>query len=449
MTSNRILKAHDAQLWLSKIIAKVGYNSRIGTVLRLGAYYIDGLIMFTAWTEYLLLRRDRIGDVFLGVDQALFYNSHEDVKRLMAVDPQQRQNDLGIIRILASSFMLNQHLTLGWNGREHAGARAIFGLAVPKPKQIPDRLANSVDLALTEAAGKGQLHIGKDLPGMVANILHQLIFQIELSPQEIEIAAGYAGSVFLTSLPEILHQTILKGVVKKSIEYRKKLIQSYQQSPQWQSFMEVGAEYGLNRDQVAAAIFDMIHVAGTAGTSALLGSVIGMLCLDSNLKADVTAEIDTLWDGEGTPDANALENSQLIEKVIIETARLYPPVRFSSQIATEAGEVEIGGKRCPFQKGTRMLHSIFTANRDPKKYENPDEFDINRDNSDMLGWNGYNHSRVCPGRSLSIGIIKMFCFYLLKKYQWDSASEVKWNMQTITAVTPNDLVLSGFRPLIF
>ncbi len=182
--------------------------------------------------------------------------------------------------------------------------------------------------------------------------------------------------------------------------------------------MAIGAQYQLNEDQIANSLFDMIHIAGTAGTSALLGSVIGILCLKNALRDEVISEINAVWDGKDTPNRYALEQSTLIDKVILETARLYPPVRFVSQLTTEPGEVEIGSKQCPFQRGTRLLGS--------------------------LSWNGEGHERACPGRSLSIGLIKMFCFYLVKNYQWNSFTEVKWDFENVTAVTPNDLVLQGF-----
>jgi cytochrome P450 len=130
--------------------------------------------------------------------------------------------------------------------------------------------------------------------------------------------------------------------------------------------------------------------------------------------------------------------------VILETARLYPPVRFVSQLAQEAGEVEIGTSKCPFQKGTRLLGSIFTANRDPARYENPDQFDVQRDFSDLLSWNGEGHERVCPGKALSIGLIQIFVLYLFKQYGWSSFTEVTWDFKKVTAVSPNTLVLQGF-----
>ena len=72
-----------------------------------------------------------IGDKFFAVDQAIIHTSHADVKKLMHIEPQLRGNDLGIIRILAPSYLLNNPLSLGMNGTAHAGARALFAQAIP------------------------------------------------------------------------------------------------------------------------------------------------------------------------------------------------------------------------------------------------------------------------------------------------------------------------------
>ena len=104
----------------------------------------------------------------------------------------------------------------------------------------------------------------------------------------------------------------------------------------------------------------------------------------------------------------------------------------------------MGQQKCPFQKGTRLLGSIFTANRDRKRYDSPDTFSIERDFSDLLSWNGTGHERVCPGQSLSIELIKIFCFYLLKDYQWEPSTEIVWDFEKVTAVTPNTLTLESF-----
>ncbi len=444
METDKILKAHDRQIKLSHQLAKVGYDTPLGKLLRLVAYYRDAFLMLKQWRDFLYIRKDHIGNKFFAVDQAIMHASHAEVKRLMQVDPQVRGNDLGIIRILAPSYLLDNPLSLGMNGNEHTGIRAVFLQALPSPVEHTATLGYIVDRCLSDTAKQGKLHIGDDLPQMMLQILHQLVFQITLSEDEIAGSRDYIKGLALASTPNFISKYLLAFKTAPNIRHRKRLVNRYQQSSPWPAYLETGTRYQLTAHAIVNSLFDMIHIAGTAGTSALLGSVIGVLCLDDALKTDVIAEMNRLWDGKGAPTGEALEQATLMKKTIFETARLYPPVRFVSQLATQGGEVQIGSQKCPFQKGTRLLGSIFTANRDSVRYQNPDNFDLSRDFSDLLSWNEPAHERACPGRDLSIGIIQIFCWYLLKHYQWQSFTEVKWDFYKVTAVTPNDMVLEGF-----
>ena len=440
----QVLQAHKRQIRLSRTLAKVGYNSPIGRLLRLGTYYLDAFIMLRKLKSFLEIAKENIGDRFFAVDQAIVHTSHAEVKELMQVEPQTRGNDLGIIRMLAPSYLLNNPLSLGMNGTEHTGARTIFLQALPEPSENIEVLSNLVDESLSEAAKKGELHIGKDLPRMMLKILHQLVFQISLSEKEITASTNFIQRLPLASLPNFVSKYLLWVLTASVIRHRKGLTQQYKKSARWSSYLETGAKYNLNEHQIANSLFDMIHIAGTAGTSALLGSVIGVLCLDEKLRTDVISEVNAVWNQAEKLNENALTNSTLINKTILETARLYPAVRFVSQLSKEEGEIDFGEIKCPFQKGTRLLGSILSANRDPQRYQNPEKFDLERDFSDILSWNAYGHERACPGRSLSIGLINIFCLYLFKNYKWDSITEVKWELERVTAVTPNDLVLQGF-----
>ncbi len=441
---DKVLKAHDRQIKLSSRLAKVGYNTTIGKILRLQAYYTDAFILIKHWRDFLYIRKENIGDKYFAVDQAIMHSSHSQVKALMQIEPQVRGNDLGIIRILAPSYLLNNPLSLGMNGTDHTGARTVFFQALPDPSAQANVLGNLVNQFLATAAKQGQLNIGNDLPGMMLEILHQLVFQISLSGAEINASEAWIKGLPLASFPNFISKYLLGIKTAPNIKYRQGLIKRYRKSPRWAGYMQTAAQYQLNEHQIANSLFDMIHLAGTAGTSALLGSVIGVLCLDDALRTKIISEVNAVWNGRETLNGEALEQLPLLEQVILETARLYPPVRFVSQLSTESGQVAIAGKQCPFQKGTRLLGSIFTANRDANKYQNPDNFDVTRDFSDILSWNGESQERSCPGKSLSIGLIKVFCLYLFQKYQWNSITQVKWDFEQVTAVTPNDLVLQSF-----
>jgi len=440
----QVLKAHQRQVKLSSTLAKVGYNSSMGKLLRLRVYYLDAFIMLRKLKSFLEAAKENIGDNFFAVDQAIIHTSHAQVKQLMQIEPQLRGNDLGIIRMLANSYLLDHPLSLGMNGTEHAGARALFAQALPEPSENIEYLGNLVDECLTEAANKGELHIGKDLPTMMLKILHQVVFQMSLSEAEITGSRNFIQRLPLASLPNFISKNLLWFLTASVIKSRQKLTEKYKTSDKWSSYLETGSQYQLNDDQISNTLFDMVHIAGTAGTSALLGSVIGILCLQEDLRNRVISEVNDVWDEQEVLNTNALANSTIINKTILETARLYPAVRMVGQLSTESGEIDFGEVKCPFQKGTRLLGSIFSANRDPNRYENPESFDIERDFSDILSWNSSGHARACPGRELAIGLINIFCLYLFKKYKWDSFTEVKWELERVTAVTPNSLVLKGF-----
>ncbi|AUT03066.1 cytochrome [Nostoc sp. CENA543] len=440
----KVLKAHDRQVRLASILAKVGNTSPIGRFLRLIVYYLEAAVMLRNWRNFLYIRKDNIGEKFFAVDQAVIHTSFSEVKKLMQTQPQLRGNDLGIIRILAPSYLLNNPLSLGMNGQEHQGARALFSEALPDPLEVSELLGELVNQNLADAAKKGELHIGNDLPEMLIRILHRLVFEITLTEEEVKASKGFVNDIAIASLPNFVVKYLLAFRTAPTIKHRQHLIERYKQSPRWAALLETGSKYQLNEHQIGNTLFDMIHIAGTAGTSALLGSVIGVLTLKEDIRNHVISEVNTIWNNQETFNKYSLENATLTEKVILETARLYPPVRFVSQLATQAGEITVKETKCPFQKGTRLIGSVFTANRDTNRYENPDSFDITRDFSDNLSWNSHGHERICPGRSLSIGIIKTFCLHLLQKYQWQSSTEAKWDFDNVTAVTPNDLVLQEF-----
>lgn len=444
--TKQVLQAHKRQIRLSHTLKKVGYNSVLGKFLRFLVYSMDIFMMVKKSKMFLNTAKENIGDKFLGLDQAIIHVSHAEVKRLMQVQPQIRGKYFGMFRVSGTSYLLNNPLTTGMNGTEYKGSRAVISQSLPSTsKKNIQLLGNLVDEHLAKAAKKGELKIGEDIPKMILDILHQLMFEISLSEQEIVASFNSLSTLFIIALPNFVNNYLLRVLTVRLIKYRKYLIEKYKQSPKWSSYLETGTKDQLNEHQISNTLFDVIHLAGTGGAGNLLYSVIGVLCLDEGLRNKVISEVNMVWNGQETLNEHALSQSKVINKIILETARLYPPVRFVSQLSQSAGEVDFGEVKCPFQKGTLLLSSIFSANRDPKIYQNPNSFDIERDFSEILSWNEFGHERVCPGKSLSISLINLFCLYLFKKYKWESFTKVNLESTSFTDTIPNDLVLKGFK----
>jgi cytochrome P450 len=91
----------------------------------------------------------------------------------------------------------------------------------------------------------------------------------------------------------------------------------------------------------------------------------------------------------------ALARPELLETAVEETLRYEPSALSGSRHATQA--VEVGGRTLP--AGSHLLCSIAAANRDPRRFERPDVFDLRRTAIEHVGFGGGRH--VCLGAPLA------------------------------------------------
>jgi cytochrome P450 len=85
----------------------------------------------------------------------------------------------------------------------------------------------------------------------------------------------------------------------------------------------------------------------------------------------------------------------LVRPAFEESLRWDSPSRMAGRITTQ--DVEIDGVVIP--KGERCGLMFAAANRDPRKWDDPDRFDVRRDNRAHLGWGHGIHA--CVGRILA------------------------------------------------
>lgn len=197
----KVLKAHDLQVKLSQKLDNLGFNSFLGKLLRTIIYHKEGSTMFKAWRDFLSIRQKRLGNTFFAVDNALVHTDHAQVKQLMQVEPQARGNDIGILKVNSPSYMLNYPVSLGMNGEDHTNLRILLQQALPDPFEAAADLDHSVDTFLSAAAKRGNLHIGKALPRFMIKVLHQLVFELSLSEEDVSASRGYVAGIPLSTLP--------------------------------------------------------------------------------------------------------------------------------------------------------------------------------------------------------------------------------------------------------
>lgn len=100
----------------------------------------------------------------------------------------------------------------------------------------------------------------------------------------------------------------------------------------------------------------------------------------------------------------------LIPAAIVEALRLYPRTGMVSKIATE--DVEVGGVR--ILRGSDVHIAVWSANRDPNRFENPHIFDLDRERNQPLTFSTGPHN--CLGQGLAKAEIEEVVGFLATHY---------------------------------
>jgi cytochrome P450 len=104
-------------------------------------------------------------------------------------------------------------------------------------------------------------------------------------------------------------------------------------------------------------------------------------------------------------------NPELIRSTVEECLRYEPPVMRHDRVLIE--DVNIDGR--VLRAGQRVILGIGAANRDPKRFPNPDRFDIRRKNHDRHLTFGYG-AHACIGAALSCAQAEIALTRLLERF---------------------------------
>ncbi|HHY57025.1 MAG TPA: cytochrome P450 [Chloroflexi bacterium] len=122
----------------------------------------------------------------------------------------------------------------------------------------------------------------------------------------------------------------------------------------------------LIRDQLLTML-----IAGHDTSTALLAWVLYLLGMHPATLAQVQQEVDrVIGSEEAPPTADQLNELHLLDQVIKETLRLYPPIHIGNRRTTE--DMAICGYHVP--AGKRVMYSIYLSHRDKEYWRDPDQF---------------------------------------------------------------------------
>ena len=166
----------------------------------------------------------------------------------------------------------------------------------------------------------------------------------------------------------------------------------------------------------AALFFD----AGYETTSTLLGFLAHVIVNDQSLQDRLREEINELFEREGKFDYNTMTSLPLLDSVINETLRFYPPI--TDFVSREAAvDYEYNGMVIP--KGTGITIAVYQLHHDPNHWEDPDTFIPDRflkdkSLSSSVAFQPFGAGpRNCVGLRFALMEAKMAIARLLKSYK--------------------------------
>jgi cytochrome P450 len=125
-----------------------------------------------------------------------------------------------------------------------------------------------------------------------------------------------------------------------------------------------GLSDGVIRDQMLTML-----IAGHDTSTALLAWVLFLLGSHPEMMAQVKLEVDTVLGGE-PPQEHHLHRLSLLDSVIKETLRLYPPIHVGNRRALADTEVQ----EYAIPQDLRVMASIYLTHRDAAVWQEPEKF---------------------------------------------------------------------------
>jgi cytochrome P450 len=198
--------------------------------------------------------------------------------------------------------------------------------------------------------------------------------------------------------------------------------------------LDAGLEDQLIRDQMLTML-----IAGHDTSTALLAWTFALLGQHPEIHAGVVQEIDQ-------HDIKY----QLLDSVIKESLRLYPPIHIGNRRVAE--EIEFAGGKIP--AGERMFYSIYLTHRDPEVWDGAEEFCPERflhgRKTPPFAYVPFGGGpRACIGAAFGQAEARIVIAHLLQKFSFAplNADEIRPHMGATLEPRPGVLMQVTQRPL--
>nr|WCC58132.1 cytochrome P450 [Pharsalia antennata] len=178
----------------------------------------------------------------------------------------------------------------------------------------------------------------------------------------------------------------------------------------------------LTDDEIKEEV-DTIMFEGHDTTAAASSFVLTVLGVHHDIQEKVFEELKEIFqDNLFRPITfNDTVQMKYLERVILETLRMYPPVPLIARVVNEDVKLASGNYTIP--AGTTVVIGTFVVHRNPKHYENPDKFDPDNflpercQNRPYYAYIPFSAGpRSCVGRKYAMLKLKVILASVLRKY---------------------------------
>ncbi|CAO2145916.1 unnamed protein product [Urochloa humidicola] len=178
----------------------------------------------------------------------------------------------------------------------------------------------------------------------------------------------------------------------------------------------------LDNDTIVGVMIDMFS-AGSETSSTTLTWCMTELVRTPKAMMKAQAEVRKAFKGKSTITEGDLEGLSYLKLVIKEALRLHTPgPLLVPRMCREACQV----MGYDILKGTVVFVNVWAICRDPKYWDDPEEFKPERFENNNLDYKGTNYEflpfgagrRICPGMNLGVGNIELALASLLYHFDW-------------------------------
>ncbi|KAJ0974855.1 hypothetical protein J5N97_016820 [Dioscorea zingiberensis] len=181
--------------------------------------------------------------------------------------------------------------------------------------------------------------------------------------------------------------------------------------------------FSFTKDDVKA-IIQGIFFGSTDTTSSILEWLISELIKNPRVMKKAQDEVRGVVGNKGKVEESDLQQLQYLKLVINETLRLHPPGPLLAPRECRE-ECNVQGYKIPV--GTMVIVNAWAIMRDPKLWENPDDFIPERFDGVAMNYRGQHFQfipfgagrRMCPGMQLGIAIVEITIANVLYHFNWE------------------------------